>query len=328
MLESSSVPLFIVFILILILLIIVLLIRKNGTAALIWNEIIREKVTNFIMNQSKEQRILNFVLQNAVRGDPCSVVDTIDKYCSQKEWAMNVGNEKGKILDKTVEEVNPSVALELGTYCGYSAVRISRLLKAGARLLTVEFNPEFAAIAKQMIEFAGVQDKVKLLEGPSDEIIPQLKKKYEVDTLDFVFLDHWKDRYTPDTILLQECNLLRKGSVLLADNVIFPGAPDFLNYVRKSPHFQCTNYPSHLEYMQVEDAMEKAVFLGSGREGEAVAVPGGNVREHSLHFILWAPGLHTELNRAMDTALTTLSESDCSSSTSTGSPRSLRTVAR
>lgn len=95
MLESSSVPLFIVFILLFILLLIVLLIRRNGTAALIWNEIIREKVTNFIMNQSKEQRILNFVLQNAVRGDPCSVVDTIDKYCSQKEWAMNVGHEKG-----------------------------------------------------------------------------------------------------------------------------------------------------------------------------------------------------------------------------------------
>lgn len=62
-----------------------------------------------------------------------------------------------------MEEANPSVALELGTYCGYSAVRISRLLKAGARLLTVEFNPEFAAIAKQMIEFAGVQDKVNTI---------------------------------------------------------------------------------------------------------------------------------------------------------------------
>ncbi|NWX83316.1 COMT methyltransferase, partial [Nothoprocta ornata] len=233
-----------------------------GTAALLWNEIIRENIINFVMNQSKEQRILNFVLQNAVRGDPSSVVDTIDKYCSEKEWAMNVGNEKGKILDKTVEEVSPSVVLELGTYCGYSAVRIARLLKAGACLLTVEFNPKFAAIAKQMIEFAGVQDKVNILEGPSEEIIPQLKKKHEVDTLDFVFLDHWKDRYAPDTILLHECNLLRKGTVLLADNVIFPGAPEFLKYVRNNPHFQCTNFPSHLEYMAVQDAMEKAVFLG------------------------------------------------------------------
>ncbi|XP_062446565.1 catechol O-methyltransferase isoform X1 [Rhea pennata] len=261
MLENSSVLLFIVFVLLFLLLLFVVLIRTNGTAALIWNEIL-EKVTNFIMNQSKEQRILNFVLQNAVRGDPCSVVDTIDKYCSQKEWAMNVGNEKGLILDKIVEEIKPSTVLELGTYCGYSAVRIARLLKAGVCFFTVEFNPEFAAIARQVIEFAGVQDKVNILEGPSEEIIPQLKKKYEVDTLDFVFLDHWKDRYSPDTILLQECNLLRKGSVLLADNVICPGAPEFLNYVRNSPHFQCSNYPAHLEYMGVQDAMEKAVFSG------------------------------------------------------------------
>uniref|UniRef100_A0A8V0ZTB4 Catechol O-methyltransferase n=1 Tax=Gallus gallus TaxID=9031 RepID=A0A8V0ZTB4_CHICK len=262
MLESSSVLLFIVFVLLFISLLFVVLIRKNGTAALIWHEIIKEKITNFIMNQSKERRILNFVLQNAVRGDPCSVMETIDKYCSEKEWAMNVGDVKGVILDKTVEEINPKVALELGTYCGYSAVRIARLLKAGACLLTVEFNPEFAAIAKQMIEFAGVQDKVKLLEGPSEVIIPQLKKKYEVDTLDFVFVDHWKDRYAPDTILLQECSLLRKGSVLLADNIIFPGAPEFVKYIRNNPRFQCSTYPSYLEYMKVQDAMEKAVFLG------------------------------------------------------------------
>lgn len=49
----------------------------------------------------------------------------------------------------------------------------------------------------------GFAFQVKLLEGPSEVIIPQLKKKYEVDTLDFVFVDHWKDRYAPDTILLQ-----------------------------------------------------------------------------------------------------------------------------
>lgn len=49
----------------------------------------------------------------------------------------------------------------------------------------------------------GFAFQVKILEGPSEEIIPQLKKKYEVDTLDFVFLDHWKDRYTPDATLIQ-----------------------------------------------------------------------------------------------------------------------------
>lgn len=49
------------------------------------------------MAGEKEKRILEFVKQNAVRGDPQSVVDHIDKYCIQKEWAMNVGDEKGNI---------------------------------------------------------------------------------------------------------------------------------------------------------------------------------------------------------------------------------------
>lgn len=45
--------------------------------------------------------------------------------------------------------------------------------------------------------------QVTVVIGASQDIIPQLKKKYDVDTLDMVFLDHWKDRYLPDTLLLE-----------------------------------------------------------------------------------------------------------------------------
>ncbi|KAK9391542.1 catechol O-methyltransferase [Crotalus adamanteus] len=240
----------------------ILLVKHNVHAKIFWNELVLETITNFVMDQSKEQRILNSVSYNAVKGDPESVLKCIDKYCGQYEWAMNVGDEKGIILDKAVEEAEPTVALEMGTYCGYSAIRIARLLKPNARLLTIEFNPEFAAIAKEIIEIAGLSDKVTIIEGHSQDVIPQLKKKYEVETLDFVFLDHWKERYTPDTILLEECGLLRKGSILLADNIIYPGAPEFIKYIRSNNRYECTSYPTFLEYMKVEDAMEKAVYLG------------------------------------------------------------------
>ncbi|XP_077317811.1 catechol O-methyltransferase-like [Lithobates pipiens] len=213
-------------------------------------------------NNLKEHRMLKFALETAVCGDPQSVVDNIDNYCRHKEWAMNVGDEKGLILDKVVKETDPSVILELGTYCGYSAIRIARLLKPGARLFTVELDPVHAAVAKQMIEFAGVQDTVLVLEGSTTNIIPQLRQKYNVDALDFVFLDHAKDRYRPDTILLEECRLLKEGSVLLADNVVYPGIPDFLEHVRTCGRYNCTNYPSHAQYMNVDDALEKAVFRG------------------------------------------------------------------
>lgn len=61
---------------------------------------------------------------------------------------------------------------------------------------------------------------------------------------------------------LQEHGLLRKGTVLLADNVIVPGAPDFLEYVRGSNKFECTHYSSYLEYMKVVDGLEKAIYQG------------------------------------------------------------------
>ncbi|XP_068099417.1 catechol O-methyltransferase-like [Hyperolius riggenbachi] len=214
------------------------------------------------MTGSREQRILEHVQQNAIRGDPQSVLDHIDKYCREKEWAMNVGDDKGLILDSIVKETNPNVVLELGTYCGYSAVRIARLLKPKASFFTIEFNPAHAAVAKQIIEFAGLKEKVQILEGDTHDIIPQLKKKYKVDTLDFIFIDHWKDKYAPDTKLLEECNLLKKGSVILADNIVVPGNPEFLEYVRTCGRYECTNYLSKLGYMNEVDALEKAMFKG------------------------------------------------------------------
>lgn len=49
----------------------------------------------------------------------------------------------------------------------------------------------------------GALFQVTVIIGASQDIIPQLKKKYDVDTLDMVFLDHWKERYLPDTLLLE-----------------------------------------------------------------------------------------------------------------------------
>nr|XP_035960113.1 catechol O-methyltransferase isoform X2 [Halichoerus grypus] len=256
----------------LVLLALVLCLRRWGLAIpfIYWHELVVQPLYNLFMGNTKEQRILHHVLQHAVAGDPQSVLKAIDTYCLEKEWAMNVGDKKGQILDAVVREQCPRVVLELGAYCGYSAVRMARLLEPGARLLTIEINPDYAAITQQMLDFAGLQDRVccrprvTVVVGASQDFIPQLKKKYDVDTLDMVFLDHWKDRYLPDTLLLEECGLLRKETVLLADNVIFPGTPDFLAYVRGNSRFECTHFTSYLEYSKAVDGLEKVVYMGPG----------------------------------------------------------------
>ncbi|XP_026103681.1 catechol O-methyltransferase A isoform X1 [Carassius auratus] len=237
-------------------------VQSSGWMALLWHDVIHERLLDIMTGTSRPQRMLKAVQKNATKGDPQSVISAIDYYCRHKEWAMNVGDDKGLILDSVLMEVNPSTVLELGTYCGYSTVRIARLMSPGSKLITVEFNPAFAEVARQIIAYAGLQDKVTLVEGSSGDLIPKMKERFGIKYFDFVFLDHWKDSYAPDTKLLEDCGLLKKGTVLLADNVICPGAPEYLKYVRNSPRYESRYYKSNLEYTKAEDGLEKSVFLG------------------------------------------------------------------
>ncbi|KAG1949630.1 catechol O-methyltransferase isoform MB-COMT [Pimephales promelas] len=237
-------------------------VQFNGSLALLWHDVIVQHALDTLTRSTQPQRLMKAVQKHATRGDPQSVISAIDYYCRHREWAMNIGDEKGSILDSVVSELNPEKVLELGTYCGYSTVRIARLLPPGARLITLEFNADYAAVARQVIAWAGLEDRVQLVEGASEDWIPRMKEHFGIETFDLVFLDHWKDRYLPDTKLMEDCGLLRKGTVLLADNVICPGVPDYLQYVRNSLSYRSCYFKSHLEYTKAEDGLEKSVFLG------------------------------------------------------------------
>lgn len=66
----------------------------------------------------------------------------------------------GEILDAVVLETRPRYVLELGTYCGYSTLRIARLLPPGARLITIEMNPHYAQVARELFQHAGLDTQV------------------------------------------------------------------------------------------------------------------------------------------------------------------------
>ncbi|XP_071333613.1 catechol O-methyltransferase A [Trachinotus anak] len=238
------------------------LLQSNSTLALLWYDFVLEMTLNFLTRKTRPQRLLQAVSINAVRGDPDSVITAIDHFCKHTEWAMNIGDEKGAILDSVVMETSPSTVLELGTYCGYSAVRITRLLPQATRLITVEMNPECACVARQVIQHAGLQDKVCVLEGKSADLIPRMAKMFGIQTFDFVFLDHWKDCYLPDIRLLEDYSLLAQGSVVLADNVVCPGAPDYLNYIRSNLNYRSRFFQAHLEYTRILDGLERSEYLG------------------------------------------------------------------
>ena len=68
--------------------------------------------------------------------------------------------------------------------------------------------------------------------GPSDESLRQLHADGQLSVIDLLFLDHYKPAYLTDLKLCEELGLVRPWSVLVADNVIDPGNPPYLEYVR------------------------------------------------------------------------------------------------
>ncbi|XP_022086327.1 catechol O-methyltransferase-like [Acanthaster planci] len=207
-------------------------------------------------------KMLDYVVQNAVEGDAASIIRAADDYGYKCEQMMHVGAMKGEIVRTVVKELAPKVALELGTYFGYSAVLTASVMPEDGQLLTVEFNEKNADIARKFIQFARMDDKVTLIQGDSREVIKLMHEVYRVKTFDFVFLDHWKDVYKRDLKLLEENSLLHKGTVILADNMIRPGSPAYLKYVETSDWYQTERKYSKLQYSKDDDALAKSVYLG------------------------------------------------------------------
>jgi len=149
---------------------------------------------------------------------------------------MNVGEDKGKIVSDLIAEVKPETMVELGGYIGYSCLLFGEAVRkaGGKRYFSLERNPEFAAVISSLVDLAGLGDIVKVIVGSSDVSIHRLYKSGALKHIDLMFLDHYKPAYTTDLKLCEELGLVTPGSVLAADNVIKPGNPPYLEYVRST----------------------------------------------------------------------------------------------
>lgn len=171
-----------------------------------------------------------------IRNNPQKVLEAIDDYARTKKYLMNVGEDKGRIVAGLIKEIKPRVMVECGGYVGYSAVLFGAALReaGGQRYWCFERDPVFAAITSSLVDLAGLNDVVRVEVGASDACIRRLHSSGELQHVDMMFLDHYKPAYTIDLKLCEELKLVTPGSVITADNVIKPGNPPYLEYVRSN----------------------------------------------------------------------------------------------
>lgn len=172
-----------------------------------------------------------------MKGHPERILAAIDEYGHKNAFLMNVGHEKGEIVSRLINECKPNVMIELGGYVGYSALLFGSALKkaGGSKYISLEMSETFASVATALIRLAGLQDTVEIMIGPCRNSLRELKKVYPKQGLDMIFLDHAKTAYVNDIKLCEELELVRRGTTVVADNVISSGAPLYLQYIRSSP---------------------------------------------------------------------------------------------
>jgi caffeoyl-CoA O-methyltransferase len=135
---------------------------------------------------------------------------------AHKEPQMLSGHLQGQFLEIISKLVQPQRILEVGTMVGYSTICLAKGLAHNGVLHTIEMRESDAATAKQNFERAGLSASIQLHVGDAKEIIPHLNEIW-----DLVFLDADKTGYAEYYELIKP--RLRKGGLLLADNVLFHG---------------------------------------------------------------------------------------------------------
>lgn len=160
--------------------------------------------------------------------------------------------------------------MELGTYCGYSALRMARVMPEDARLLSVEFLQANADIARRLLVHAGVDDRVTVVVGTladGGETVDRLESDYGLTegNLDFVFIDHDKSAYLTDLERILDRGWLHSGSVVVADNVKVPGAPAYRAHMKahEGAIWRTVEHDTHAEYQSLlKDLVLESEYLG------------------------------------------------------------------
>ncbi len=134
---------------------------------------------------------------------------------------IQISAGQGKFLYLLAKIAGARRILELGTLGGYSTIWLARALPPDGHLVTLEYEPRHAEVAKANLARAGVAGKVEVVVGPALETLPGVIERAGAP-FDLVFLDADKVNYSNYLRLVMGC--VRSGSVILADNVVRRGA--------------------------------------------------------------------------------------------------------
>lgn len=132
---------------------------------------------------------------------------------------MQIAPEQGTFLSMLVSVLAPRLAVEVGTFTGYSSLAIARALPTGGRLVCCDVSEEWTALARRAWDAAGVADRIELRIAPAIDTLRSLPDDTEVD---FAFIDADKGGYV--AYYEELMSRLSPAGMIGVDNTLWSGA--------------------------------------------------------------------------------------------------------
>lgn len=138
-----------------------------------------------------------------------------------QKWAYEQGlpiipKDVVKLLGFVLGLKKPKAILEIGMAVGFSASYMSQYLSEDGYIKTIDRYPLMIERARANFKKFGLEDKITILEGNANDILPTMDEKF-----DFVFMDAAKGQYI--TILPEVLRLTKVGGVIMADDILQDG---------------------------------------------------------------------------------------------------------
>ncbi|MEX1140699.1 MAG: O-methyltransferase [Thermoleophilaceae bacterium] len=133
----------------------------------------------------------------------------------------DVSAMQGKLLFLLARLAGARSVLEVGTLGGYSTIWLARALPANGRLVTLEIDPAYAAVAVDNVRRAGLAERLEVRVGPALDTLGALIGE-GAGPFDLIFID--ADKPNNPGYLRGALELSRPGTAIVADNVVREGA--------------------------------------------------------------------------------------------------------
>jgi predicted O-methyltransferase YrrM len=129
--------------------------------------------------------------------------------------AIEVSAQHGRLLSLLATAMRATRVLEIGTLAGYSTINLARGVGPGGRVVTLEYEPKHAEVARENLKRAGVDDRVEVIVGAALDTLPRLADRGE--TFDLIFID--ADKENNVAYVEWAIKLGAPGAVIVVDNI-------------------------------------------------------------------------------------------------------------